>query len=192
MARKVEFRPDPQSGSLLSKLYITPAQRRSILKWSLYSLVFLVVLVLQDVIFSRVHLLFGRTDLVPLTLILICVLEGAESGSVFVLLCSTVYLFSGSAPGAYVIALLTLVSVVFSWLRYSYLRKSLSAAWLCTGLGILCYEIAMLVLGMLLGLTHAGRFYIFLGTAFWSALFVPFLHPLLQAICAIGGESWKE
>lgn len=192
MARKIEFKPDPQSGSWLSKLYITPSQRRRMLKWALYTLVFLVVLVLQDVILSRVHLLSGRTDLVPMTLILICVLEGVESGSVFLLFCSTVYLFSGSAPGPYVIALLTLVGVLVSWLRQSYLRKSLSATWVCSGAGILCYELALLGLGLLLGLTHRGRAPIFIGTALWSALFVPVLHPVLQAIGAIGGQSWKE
>jgi len=190
--RRIEFRPDPQSGSWVSKLYVTASQRRRLLKWTLYTLFFLAVLVLQDVIFSRIHLLAGRMDLVPMTLLLICVLEGVESGSVFVLLCSAVYLFSGSAPGTYVIALMTVAGFLGSWLRQSYLRKSLSAAWVCSAIAMLIYELSLFALGMLLGRTHMGRLYIFIGTTIWSVLTVPALHPVLQAIGTIGGESWKE
>lgn len=192
MAKRMDFKPDPPAGNWLSKLYVTPAQRKRLLKWTLYTLVFLVVLVLQDVILSRVSLPGGRTDLVPMTLLLICVMEGAADGSVFLLVCSTVYLFSGSAPGTYVIALLTFLGIGAAWLRQSYLRRSLSSTWLCAGLGMLCYELALLGLGLLLGLTHPGRLHVFLYTALWSAAAVPVLHPILRAIGSIGGESWKE
>lgn len=55
------LRNDTGEGTTLAgKLYLTPRQRSAILKWLLYSLSFLLILVLQDVIFSQVKL-FGGT-----------------------------------------------------------------------------------------------------------------------------------
>ena len=43
MAIKYEFKPDKPQVNLLSKLYITTAQRKNLLKWFLYALVLLVL-----------------------------------------------------------------------------------------------------------------------------------------------------
>ena len=45
--KKQQFRPDSEQTGLLSKLYITPTQRRKIVKWLLYSLQCVAVLVVQ-------------------------------------------------------------------------------------------------------------------------------------------------
>ena len=51
MARKkFEFRQDKTGPDLLSKLYLTQKQRLSLVKWSLFALVILVLSLLQDVI----------------------------------------------------------------------------------------------------------------------------------------------
>ena len=55
--------------TLMGKLFLTPRQRQTVLKWFLFSLVYLALQVLQDVVFSRVQVLGGsggcrrRTDL---------------------------------------------------------------------------------------------------------------------------------
>ncbi len=188
----MDFRPDSQRIDLLGKLYVTPTQRKRFLKWSLYTLTFLAVLVVQDVIFSRFLLPGGKLDLVPVALVLVCVLEGTQSGGTFVLLCTLVYLFSGSAPGSYVIAFLTAVGMVAAALRWGYLRKTFSAVWLCTALGIMLYEMVLFGAGLLLGRTNPGRAMVFVFTGLWSAGTVPILYPVLRAIGTIGGESWKE
>ena len=49
MARKkYEFRPDPTGLDWVSKLALTKKQRQALLKWSLYGLVCVTGLVLQD------------------------------------------------------------------------------------------------------------------------------------------------
>ena len=104
MARKKqEFKPDPEGTGLLSKLYITPAQRLTALKWALYGALFLAVLVVQDVILSRLTLFGGRADLTSAVILLICVIEGADSGGIFALLASVFYVLAGTAPGEYAV-----------------------------------------------------------------------------------------
>ena len=43
MAKKYEFKPDKPVSGIFSKLFLTPKQRRSILRWGLYALVLLVL-----------------------------------------------------------------------------------------------------------------------------------------------------
>ena len=98
--RKYEFRPDKTGTSLLSKLYLTPKQRLSILRWVLYALLLVVLSVVQDVILSKAHLFGATTDLVPCAIILICVELGAETVALFALIAALLYQFSGPAPGS--------------------------------------------------------------------------------------------
>lgn len=192
MAKKNEFKPDkPQSG-LLHKLYLTPKQRLSALKWGLYALVLLVLSVLQDVILCRIRLFGAATELVPCGIFLICILEGSERGSLFALLSALAYLFSGTAPGPYAMVFITFLAIGFSILRQSYFQKGFGAAMLCTVMAMALYEVGVFAIGVFLGLTHSGRFMSFGITALLSAVAAPVLYPILLSIGTIGGESWKD
>ena len=190
--KKYEFRPDKPQVNLLSKLYITEIQRKNILKWFLYAMILLVLSLVQDVILCRFRILGATTELVPCAIILICVLEGTEKGSLFALIGALAYLFSGTAPGAYAMVLITVLAVFACMFRQGYLRKGFSAAMLCTCAAIFIYEMALFGIGLFLGLTHAGRFVGFCITAGLSMLAAPVLYPLVQLIGSIGGDIWKE
>lgn len=192
MAKKNDFKPDKAHAGWLSKLYITPAQRRSILKWALYALVLLVISLLQDVVLCNFRLFGATTELVPCVIILICLLEGSQTGCVFSLVASLFYWFSGAALGAYAMVLITALSIFVTMFRQGYLQKGFGAAMLCTGVAVLVYELALFLLGAILGLTPWGRFGGFLLTAALTLLAAPVLYPLLLAIESIGGETWKE
>ena len=69
--------------TLMGKLFLTPRQRQTVLKWFLFSLVYLALQVLQDVVFSRVQVLGGCPDLVPGYLLLVCLTQGPGSGGLF-------------------------------------------------------------------------------------------------------------
>lgn len=193
MARKKqEFRGDRLEASALSKLCPTKKQRLAFLKWFLYGLVLLVLSVAQDVIFSRFRFLGATTDLVPCGIILICVLEGASESCVFALVASTVYLFSGTAPGAYCIALITFLAMAGAIFRQSFLRKGFSAAMLCLSAAMVCYEVLVLVAGVFLSMTRIDRISVFLLTGLYSLIIAPAVYPIALAIGKIGGETWKE
>lgn len=189
---KYEFKPDNQGMTWLKRLYLTRLQRLNILKWSLYALLCVLMLVIQDVIMSKFNLLGATTDLAPAAILLISVLVGSEHGSIFALIASTVYWFSGSAPGAYCIALISFASIGVSLFRQAYWRRGFSSTVLCAGAALMVYEIGIFLAGVLLGLTQWGRIYRFALTAAMSwAVMIP-LYPLCFKIGQIGGEPWKE
>ena len=124
--KKHEFRPDKTHSGALSKLYITKKQRITLLKWLLMALVMVALSVLQDTVLCRLRLLGATTDLLYGALLLVCILLDPEQGCIFILAGSCLYCFSGSAPGPYVIALLTLIGLLISIFRF--LRAENTAA----------------------------------------------------------------
>ena len=96
---KYEFKPDKPHSGIWNKLYLTPNQRLSILRWFLYGLVLLILSVVQDVILCKVSIFGATSDLVPCAIILICVELGAERSCLFALIAAMLYKFSGTAPG---------------------------------------------------------------------------------------------
>ena len=72
MAKRPEFKPDKPRVGLLSKLYLTQKQRKSILKWALYALVLLVLSLVQDVLLCKLNIFGATTELVPVGIFLIC------------------------------------------------------------------------------------------------------------------------
>lgn len=192
MGRQKDFKPDKEGASLLSRLYITQKQRKSIYKWALYALILLVLSVLQDVTLCRIRVLGATTDLVPCAIILICVLEGAESGAIFALVSSLVYLYTGTAPGPYCMVFLVVFGLGISIFRQAYLQSGFSACLLCTTAGMLAYEGGVFLIGLFLGYTLPQRWIGFLITTGMTLVTVPALYPLLLRTQSIGGQTWKE
>ena len=193
MARKkIEFRPDPTGHDWVSKLLLTPLQRKALLKWLLYSLVCVAGLVLQDSMLARVRFFGGCFDVTPALIILICVLEGSEKGSVFALLASMVYVFSGTGQGLYCIFFLTVAAVLAVAFRQSYLRRGIGSELICVGGAMLLYELCLLTAGVLQGLTYRGRWPVFVMTALVSTLAAGTVYALLKHIGTTGGNAWKE
>lgn len=192
MAKKQDFKPDRLGGGLLSKLYLTKKQRTFLLKWFLYGLMLVVLSVLQDVIFSRVRVYGATTELVPCGIFLICVLEGAERGSVFALVASLAYLFSGTAPGIYAVVLITFLGTFVAMFRQGYLQRGFGTALLCTTVAMFLYELCVFAMVLFFGLTRADRILGFCITAGLSVLAVPVLYPVSLSIGTIGGNPWNE
>ena len=189
---RYEFKPDDLGASFLSRLHLTQLQRRQILRWSLFGLVCILGLVMQDVIMSKFSLLGATTDLVPCAILLITVTIGSEQGSYFVLLASALYYFSGSAPGPYAIAFLSLLGLGGALFRESFWRRGFASDVLCAAAALFAYELAVFGAGLFLRLTIWNRLGVFLLTAAFSiAVMVP-LYRAVSAIDKIGGETWKE
>lgn len=193
MARKkYEFQPDKPATGLWDKLYLTARQRTILLKWVLHALVLLVLLLLQDVILCRMDVFGGTTDLVPGAILMLTVILGAQTGSVFSLVAAVLYQFASSGPGYYVIALLPVLGIGVALFRQVFLRKGLSATFLCAGAAIFAYEAALFLICVVTGTTALFRWASFLSTAVMTVLCSFALYPLFTAIEKIGGESWSE
>lgn len=192
MALRREFKPDKLGSSWLSKLYLTRQQRRTILKWVVYLILLVLVSLVQDVILCRFRLWGAATDLVPCLLLLICITEGAEGGGVFALLGALYYLYSGTAPGPYVVALIPVIGIPLSILRQAYLRKGFLTALICLLPAMVLYELGVFAFGMFLERTFAWRLMGFVLSALLSMLAVPVMYPVCRLIHKIGGQLWNE
>ena len=187
-----EFKPDREKVPLSKRLHLTLLQRKQLLKWSLYALVCLVALILQDVIMSRISIRGATTDLVPAMILLITVLSDSYDGSLFALIASLMFVFSGSSPGPYVLAYLTIFGVAAAVFRQMFWRRGFRSNILCAGLALLIYELAVWGTGIFLGLTYWGRFGVFMMTWLLSFAVMMAMYPLVRRIQKIGGETWKE
>ena len=192
MAKRNEFKPDKPRSGLLDKLVLTQKQRRSVLRWGLYALTLLVLSILQDVLLCRVRLFGATTELVPCGIFLICLAEGLEKGSIFSLIASCVYLFSGTAAGNYAIVLITAFAVGVTLFRQSYLQNGFSTSMLCTTAAMLAYELVIFFIGLFFGMTTFGRIGSHLLTGVMTLAVAPVLYPIVTAISSLGGEAWKE
>lgn len=190
--RSIEFKPDPQTATWVKTFHLTVQQRLQLAKWALYILTIVLCLVVQDVIMSRIRLFGATTDLAVCAILLITVIEGTDTGSLFVLIASTLYYFSGSAPGAYVIALMSFLGVAAVLLRQLYWHRSKGSIVLCTGIALMLYEIGLFVVGIAIGLTLPSRLIYFILTGVYSCLALIPLYSVIYKIGLIGGNTWKE
>lgn len=192
MARKYEFKPDKQRTGLWNKLSLTKQQKLRLLKWSLYSLCLLLLSLLQDMVLCRFRLFGATTELLPCAIFLICLLQDPETGSVFALISSFIYLFTGASPGVYVPAVITFLAVGAMFVRQSYLQKGFGSVLLCTVGAMVLYELCVFFVSLFLQLTRPDRFVGFMITAGLSLLSVPVLYPLFAKISQIGGNAWND
>lgn len=187
-----EFLPDRPQLTWTKSLYLTKGQRMQLLRWSLYTLLCVMLLVVQDVIMSRISIFGATTDLAVSVILLITVLHGSETGSVFVLIASCFYFFSGSAPGGYVIAIISFLGIGMALLRQMVWNRSLGSILFCSGVAMMAYEMIIFVIGLAMRLTHVGRVGVFALTGALSVLVMLPLYPLVYAIGKIGGKQWNE
>ena len=191
-ARQPEFRQDTLGTGFLKKLYMTKQQRLRILRWLSYSLSCLAALLIQDNILSRLPIMGACIDLPAAVILLITVIEGTESGSIFVLLASTLYYFTGSAPGPYVVALMTVFGIGATLFRQAYWHRSQGAILLCACMALMLYEVGTFGGAIFMKLTRWDRIGRFLLSGLYGCVLMVPLYPLMHKFGSIGGHTWKE
>lgn len=190
--KAAEFKPDVEGTSFLKTLHPTQVQRNTLLKWGLYIAVIVLLCMIQDVIMSQVTLFGGTTDLAVCAIFLITVIEGVEVGSVFVLIASCLFYFSGSSPGPVSVGIMTFLGIGACLFRQLYWHRNRSSIVLCAGLALLLYELGNFTVGIFTELTRWDRLGSFIATGLLSiAVMIP-LYSLINVIGQIGGNTWKE
>lgn len=188
----LDFKPDVQKATWVKTTKLTRLQQLRLLRWVLYVLTVMVSLVLQDVIMSQFSIFGATTDLPVCAILLITVLEGTEIGSIFVLIASTLYYFSGNAPTAFCIGLMTFFGIGATLFRQMFWHRSKGSIILCAAIAVTGYELGLFVVGLTSELTHWGRLPSFVLTAGFSCLVLIPLYSLIYKIGLIGGNTWKE
>ena len=188
----LDFKPDVQKATWAKTAKLTKLQQLRLTRWVLYVLTVVGCLVLQDVLMSQFSIFGATTDLPACAILLITVMEGTEIGSIFVLICSTLYYFSGNAPSAFCIGLMTFFGIGATLFRQMYWHRSKGSIILCSAIALTGYELGLFVVGLTSGLTHWGRLPSFALTAAFSCLVLIPLYSLIYKIGLIGGNTWKE
>ena len=178
--------------TVIGKLFLTHRQRMVILKWFLFSLTYLVLQVLQDVLFSRVRILGGCPDLVPGYLLLVCLMQGPAAGGLFALCAGVFRSLAGAVLGPVSMLVVTCAGIFLSAFRSGYLQRRFWSVMLCAWAGILLHQGILFSLGVFLGSTVPGRWLSTLGGGLGACLACCALYPLASALGRIGGPSWKE
>ncbi len=189
---KADFKPDSQETGLLKLLHMTRMQRDRLTKWVLYVAVIVSLCMIQDVIMSQIRIFGATTDLAVAAILLITVIEGTEVGSIFVLIASCLYYFSGSSPGPASVGLMTFLGIGACLFRQMYWHRNRGSIVLCAGLALLGYELGSFAVGIFLELTRWDRLGTFAVTAGLSILVMLPLYSLINRIGQIGGNTWKE
>ena len=189
---KADFKPDSQDSGLLKKLYLTQVQRDKLLKWFLYIAIIVILCMIQDVIMSHVTIFGATTDLAVCAILLITVIEGVDVGSIFVLIASCLFYFSGSSPGPVSVGLMTFLGIGACLFRQMYWHRNQGSIVLCAGLALMLYELGNFAVGIFTNLTRWDRLGVFVVTGLLSiAVMIP-LYSLINRIGQIGGNTWKE
>jgi len=190
--RDLDFKPDVQKATWIKTTRLTKQQQLRLTRWALYILTVVASVVLQDVIMSQFSIFGATTDLPACAILLITVLEGTEIGSIFVLMASTLYYFSGNAPTAWCIFLMSVFGIGATLFRQMFWHRSKGSIILCTAIALTGYELGLFTVGIMTALTHWGRIPAFTLTAVFSCLALIPLYSLIYKIGLIGGNTWKE
>lgn len=189
---KPDFKPDSEKVDILKVLHLTQVQRDKYLKWGLYIALIVVLCMIQDVIMSQVSIFGATTDLAVCAILLITVIEGIEVGSLFVLIASCLFYFSGSSPGPMSVGIMTFLGIGACLFRQMYWHRNQASIVLCAGLALMLYELGNFIVGIATDLTRWDRLGVFVTTGLLSiAVMIP-LYALINRIGQIGGNTWKE
>ena len=188
----LDFKPDVQKATWAKTTRLTRLQQLRLARWVLYVLTVVLSVVLQDVIMSQFSIFGATTDLPACAILLITVMEGTEIGSIFVLIASTLYYFSGNAPTAWCIGLMTFFGIGATLFRQMFWHRSKGSIILCSGIALTGYELGLFAVGITMKLTHWGRLPAFMMTIIFSCLVLIPLYSLIYKIGLIGGNTWKE
>ncbi len=172
---------------MLDKLYITPRQWLHILRWVLYTLLFLLAMMMQTVIFGNRTLFGAHPDFVPVVITCVCLREGPERGGLYALLCSLIWCLSGADQGSVCIAVLTVLPILGSLLCRAVLSNRFVPCLGLTFLTLFMEQTVMFLLRYFFGTMDGSLFWrTLLPCVLVSMLAQPAVYFLVKRIAKIG------
>lgn len=173
---------------MLKHFYLTKRQWFGILKWTVYVLLFLLAVVCQSVILSRLPIFGIRLNAIPILLVCVCLREGTEQGGLFVLLASLFWALSGVDMGNLSILILTVCAVVSAFLCQTVLSDRIVSAAVCCFATALIHDTVIFVFKLILSEVAAASWLrVLLPGVVLSMLTFPLSYFLVKVISKIGG-----
>ena len=136
----------------------------SILKWTLYALLFLFAMLLQQIVLPKIPIGGITLCVVPICAACVGVQEGAEHTALYGLLCGAAFCLSGVSCGPIYLIGICLSAVLAGALCDQYYTRSFASALLLSVLGLVICEGSAFLFRLYIG-TVAARF--------WQTVLIP-------------------
>lgn len=119
---------------MLNRLHLTQRQRRIALKWTLYTVLFLLTMMVQTVCLGNVEFFGVHLHLLMILVCCVCLRESPESGGVYALCMSLLWCLSGADGGSLSIVVWTGLGIGLSLLCRTLINgRILTCALCCLG-----------------------------------------------------------
>ena len=175
---------------MLKHLHLTRRQWLGVLRWTLYSLLLLFVLLLQTVVLARNPVFGAKLAPVSVVIICVCIREGPEKGGLFALLASLFWYMSGAYYGNLAVAILPVGSILAAVLcRSAFRQRLLSTLLFCFAICLL-NDLTVFIFKLLLleKLALRNLWQVLLPGTCLTMLFVPLIYFPVKLIHRIGGK----
>ena len=126
---------------------------KNILMWALYATLFLLVVVLQTVVFGHARFFGVKLSLVPVCIACIAMHTGSENGALFGLIAGAFWMLAGADGGVLYILLLPVCGAVVGYLCDRYLNRTLLSAFLMCLMTLCVMQLALFAFRVFLGTT---------------------------------------
>ena len=164
------------------------ATYKNALMWTLYGALFLLLAVLQTVVFGRPRFFGVKLSLIPVCVACVAMLAGAEAGALYGLCCGAVWCFTGAGGGAMHIVLLTVCGAVIGYLCDRYLVRRLLSAVLMSLLALVFCQTILFLLQCYLGTIRISTAYTLPIQIGLSLLSCPLIYLGAWAIRKVGAK----
>ena len=168
--------------------HLTKLQWKGILKWSLYALLTLLVLLLQTVVLAKLPVLGIKLTPLPALIVCVCVREGPEKGGVYAILATLFWCLSGADYGNLSVAVIPVCAMLSAVLCRAVLTLRFFPTALCCLAVTLLDAAVIFVFKLILPPTVALENFwkVLLPGVGLSMAFVPIHYALVKLIGRIG------
>ena len=164
------------------------ATYKNALMWTLYGAFFLLLTVLQTVVFGRARFFDVKLSILPVCIACVAMLCGAEAGALYGLCCGTVWCFTGASGGALHIVLMTICGAVIGYLCDRYLVRRLLSALIMSLLALTVCQTILFLFQCYLGTIYIGTIYTLPIQIGLSLLSCPLIYLGAWAIRKVGAK----
>ncbi len=171
------------------QLHLTRRQWLGLGKWSVYALLYLLLLLFQSVVSAQWPLFGIKANFLPLVCVCLCMKEGPEKGGLFSLIATTAHYFSGADYGNLQIFVVTAGGVLSGLACRSLLPNRFWPGAVCALCTLLANALVIWLFKMTLaGVTLSALWQVLLPEVGLSLLAYPAVYGLVRVIGKIGGD----
>lgn len=162
---------------------------RNFIMWSLFGLLFVLVMLVQTTVFGRVRLLGVKVSLLPMVMVCVGLQTGHEKGGLFCLLAALFWYAAGGDNGSLAMITFTLCGILSGWLcDVVFPRRFFPALILCFA-ALMFHETAVFLTKFYLGNAPISLLWWVPATAVLSLPAVPVVYLLSKLIRKAGAAA---